>query len=410
MLKPAAFQDASVREVLERAATVAGMPLALHYVEGAQEGPKILGWRQCAVCAQVAGLPGGRQACRASRSTASRMAVEQERPVPFVCHMGLACVSVPAVAGQGYVLTFGPFAPKGQAASLAHETALGLRQFQEETDAPIAAVLDDLHETPLESVRALAEWTVSALAGVLAERGTPETLDEPSATPMPAPVRARQPRPVATGPSQGLAIAVAGGDLAALRMALQREMEQAGTRPTLRRAALLRCVSGVYEVLLQSGLVRNDTSTAFGEMTAALEGLEEEHRQLTSVIQFFKGLRRREVEQIGVLEGLEQLNGLITARFPEGITLNEAAAQIGETPSAITHRLQRKFGLSYTGYVAFRRIEMAKRLLLETTLTASEVGARVGIQDQSNFGKLFKKVEGMTPQQFRQNHRKGRAT
>jgi two-component system response regulator YesN len=90
----------------------------------------------------------------------------------------------------------------------------------------------------------------------------------------------------------------------------------------------------------------------------------------------------------------------------EGIPLQEMAKLLGQSPSAISHRLERKFGMSYSDYLARLRMEEAKRLLRHTKLSATAIGPRVGIRDQSNFTKTFKRFIGMTPAEYREQHRR----
>ena len=66
-------------------------------------------------------------------------------------------------------------------------------------------------------------------------------------------------------------------------------------------------------------------------------------------------------------------------------------------PSAVTHRLQRRFGLSYSEYLGRLRAEKAKELLRRTRLGIAEVASRVGINDSSNLGRLFRRHVGMSP-------------
>jgi len=95
------------------------------------------------------------------------------------------------------------------------------------------------------------------------------------------------------------------------------------------------------------------------------------------------------------------LNRLVMSRLPGKITLNEIAAELGQHPTAITHRLQRKFGMSFSEYVGRIRIDKAKELLRRTRLGAGEIARRVGTSDASNFSKLFRKLEGMSPLEYR---------
>ena len=52
-------------------------------------------------------------------------------------------------------------------------------------------------------------------------------------------------------------------------------------------------------------------------------------------------------------------------------------------------------------YLAGLRVERARRLLAETDLALSEVGARVGYSSQSHFTRVFREATGLTPKAFR---------
>jgi AraC-like DNA-binding protein len=49
------------------------------------------------------------------------------------------------------------------------------------------------------------------------------------------------------------------------------------------------------------------------------------------------------------------------------------------------------------------RLEKAKRLLEEGAMTIDEIAAAVGYSNTSNFARMFKKLEGVTPGQYRGN-------
>ena len=52
-------------------------------------------------------------------------------------------------------------------------------------------------------------------------------------------------------------------------------------------------------------------------------------------------------------------------------------------------------------YLALIRVEKARRLLAETDLPITEIGARVGYTSQSHFTKVFRDATGATPKAFR---------
>jgi len=76
-----------------------------------------------------------------------------------------------------------------------------------------------------------------------------------------------------------------------------------------------------------------------------------------------------------------------------------AAAYLSEFHFA---RLFKKItGTTPHAYLASLRIERARRLLAESDLPITEVGATVGYGSQSHFTKVFREATGMTPHAFR---------
>ncbi|HEX4949117.1 MAG TPA: helix-turn-helix transcriptional regulator [Blastocatellia bacterium] len=76
-----------------------------------------------------------------------------------------------------------------------------------------------------------------------------------------------------------------------------------------------------------------------------------------------------------------------------------AAAYLSEFHFA---RLFKKItGTTPHAYLAALRIERARKLLVETDLAITEVGARVGYNSQSHFTKIFRQATGLTPAAFR---------
>jgi AraC-like DNA-binding protein len=58
-------------------------------------------------------------------------------------------------------------------------------------------------------------------------------------------------------------------------------------------------------------------------------------------------------------------------------------------------------GATPHAYLASLRIERARRLLAESDLPITEVGAQVGYTSQSHFTKVFREATGLTPRAFR---------
>jgi YesN/AraC family two-component response regulator len=78
---------------------------------------------------------------------------------------------------------------------------------------------------------------------------------------------------------------------------------------------------------------------------------------------------------------------------------------IGETFSMKSTYLSKLFkdqsGESLSDYMSRVRIEHVKRLLREEKATLQEVAGRCGFNDMNTFMRTFKKMEGITPGQYK---------
>ena len=96
----------------------------------------------------------------------------------------------------------------------------------------------------------------------------------------------------------------------------------------------------------------------------------------------------------------------IAAHYRENASLQEAAAAVGFNPSYLSTLLKKYTGKSYTESLAKYRIEQAKQLLLLTNEKVYAVGQMVGYEDKYYFNRIFKRVTGMSPGEFKNQNRK----
>ena len=402
----------AAQRLLERASRAAGLPMSLHFVERNQEGPLLASWGACEACRYVASLEGGRRACRQSRLTAASMALRQRRALPFICHMGFVCVVIPALPGESFALVLGPYCPADEPRSLEHDACAGLAELTGEEGDQFPVSLDDIHRAPATAAPAVAEWTVEALSALWQashdDEAEPEAEEE-----APGPARPKR-RPVhlpAAYAAADVAAALAGGNQPQARELLRGVLDESKALPrrkhATRRARAIAAVAAALEAAEHAGL---QCETAWAAMPQLIEAVREatQSRELLDAAMAVLGIvrrravpRRKPAESAAPATAYAELNRILASHFEEGITLEDVARQLGESPSAISHRLRRKFDMSYSEYLGRLRVDKAKELLRRTKLSATEVARRVGIRDQSNFGKLFRRYEGMSPIEYR---------
>jgi AraC-like DNA-binding protein len=93
------------------------------------------------------------------------------------------------------------------------------------------------------------------------------------------------------------------------------------------------------------------------------------------------------------------LRDLLDERLFERTTLGQAGACLGASPSHLVRSFTRTFGIAPHQYVTARRIEAARKRLLDGEPIAL-VAATVGFYDQAHFSRQFKRHVGIPPGRY----------
>ena len=91
-----------------------------------------------------------------------------------------------------------------------------------------------------------------------------------------------------------------------------------------------------------------------------------------------------------------RLRDLLDTRVEEGIGLTEAAALLGAHPTHLVRAFGLEYGIAPHQYLTGRRLDRARRLLLEGRRPA-EAATEVGFFDQAHLNRHFKRLLGVTP-------------
>jgi AraC-like DNA-binding protein len=95
----------------------------------------------------------------------------------------------------------------------------------------------------------------------------------------------------------------------------------------------------------------------------------------------------------------DNLRDLLDARLPEAMTLAEAADALGAHPAYLVRSFGARFGLPPHRYLTGRRVDRARRLLLDGA-PAAEVAVTAGFTDQAHLTRHFKRYLGTTPARY----------
>ncbi|WP_276355858.1 response regulator [Cohnella caldifontis] len=104
---------------------------------------------------------------------------------------------------------------------------------------------------------------------------------------------------------------------------------------------------------------------------------------------------------------IETVKAYIQRHYAEELELSRLAETVYLTPSYLSKLFKTETGETITDYLISVRIEHAKALLRgRNGLKTYEVGERIGYADPAYFNKIFKKVAGCTPKEFRDRVRR----
>ena len=91
----------------------------------------------------------------------------------------------------------------------------------------------------------------------------------------------------------------------------------------------------------------------------------------------------------------------IAAHQAEDLSLAQVAKAVNTSTFYFCKMFRRATGLNFTDYVSRVRVEKAKNLLLNRNLRVSEIAYEVGFQSLTHFNRVFKKILGLSPTQYR---------
>lgn len=165
-----------------------------------------------------------------------------------------------------------------------------------------------------------------------------------------------------------------------------------------------RCILTVAQVLGKNGIT--PLNIALGEVTLANELTPEQEKSLRADLdaygfELLDDQRRRLIEKVKTLL-IEQVQ---SGELPEAFSLVEFVSKaLHRDYSAVSKLFSEVEGITMEQYFILQKIEKVKELLVYNELSLSEIAFRLGYSSVAYLSSQFKKVTGMTPSEFKNNH------
>lgn len=103
---------------------------------------------------------------------------------------------------------------------------------------------------------------------------------------------------------------------------------------------------------------------------------------------------RKRMELIEIKKHLDE-------HYAEKITLDDLAKRFFIDKFYLSKIFKESYGTTVNNYLISKRITRAKQLLRFTDMTVDEIGVAVGMGDANYFSRMFRKVEGSSPSEYR---------
>lgn len=168
----------------------------------------------------------------------------------------------------------------------------------------------------------------------------------------------------------------------------------------------------IYELL---GTMIESAIAGGGDIDELLEMSEKlfsEFAIIRSQAQLIEWLKSRTEEIINVVSLshnnktkniIRKAKEYINEHFSETISVKDVADTVCISESYFKSIFKKNSGYSYSEYLTSVRIDHAKKLLITTEKSVTEIAMDVGYQNPNSFSSLFKRETGLTPTQYKKH-------
>ncbi|SHN83254.1 Helix-turn-helix domain-containing protein [Paenibacillus sp. ov031] len=180
------------------------------------------------------------------------------------------------------------------------------------------------------------------------------------------------------------------------------EITQAGSSEFQVQQMMLQLLGSIQHMMLQTGVT---PYKLFGgcNMYERLSTIREPAQMMKWMIGEVLLPYVQEIEmrsQEPMKQVVERTMLFIDENYRNELSLEGCADAEQMTPYALSKAFKQVSGMNFIDYLTRIRMDAAKQLLRETTMKINDIAGAVGYQ-HSYFNRIFKKQEGLTPSQYR---------
>lgn len=106
-------------------------------------------------------------------------------------------------------------------------------------------------------------------------------------------------------------------------------------------------------------------------------------------------------ERLRIHAVAENIRTYIETHYMEDIALQDVAEAMNYSDAYFCKLFKQCFGKSFVTYLTDFRVDKAKKMLADVVINIKDVSAKAGYRDSNYFAKVFKRVVGVTPSDYR---------
>jgi AraC-like DNA-binding protein/ligand-binding sensor protein len=183
-----------------------------------------------------------------------------------------------------------------------------------------------------------------------------------------------------------------GGNGTALK--LSRQYLCSALEPMLQAASKLGCDAATVAAWRADGLEAIELAPTMFELHEAWATVSE--KIVGALGRLYAGRHEKLVQRV---------QRLIERRMecddePAAASLCELAAAAGVSPGHLSRTFKRVSGSTFERYLMVKRVERARRMLLDPAARVSEVAERCGFCNPAYFARVFRRIAGCSPSEF----------
>lgn len=137
------------------------------------------------------------------------------------------------------------------------------------------------------------------------------------------------------------------------------------------------------------------------EAIRVVDEQEEENKKIVYDKNMFAQTHFKNLEHVRTSVVQEEILQYIQTHYVEDISMQDVADAMNYSNAYFCKLFKQNFDQSFTTYLTAYRVDKAKQLLVDVTINVKEISDKVGYKDSNYFAKVFKRVVGVTPSEYR---------